>query len=88
MAQFRCDILPIRIETARYKGEPLDEIICNFCILNKIEDESHFLLKCVICYNTCHYDKLFTYLLSIHISIYRYVSTSCDPPICYLYQAL
>lgn len=62
MAQFRCDILPIRIETARYKGEPLDEIICNFCILNKIEDESHFLLKCVICYNTCHYDKLLTYL--------------------------
>lgn len=54
MAQFRCDLLPIRIETARYKGEPLDEIIFNFYILNEIEDESHFLLKCVICYNTCH----------------------------------
>lgn len=67
MAQFRCDLLPIRIETARYKGEPLDEIIFNFYILNEIEDESHFLLKCVICYNTCHFNKLFTYLFTYYM---------------------
>lgn len=48
LAQFRCGILPIRIETGRYKGEPLDERICNFCVLNEIEDESHFLLNCTI----------------------------------------
>lgn len=48
MAQFRCGILPIRIETGRYKGGPVDERICNFCELNEIEDDSHFLLNCAM----------------------------------------
>ena len=29
---------------------PRDERICYFCTGNKIEDENHFLLDCIVCY--------------------------------------
>lgn len=48
LAQFRYEIFPIRIETGLYKGESLEEKICHFCVLNEIEDESHFLLNCAV----------------------------------------
>ena len=35
--------MPLRIETGRYIGQPLDERLCKFC---SIENESHFLLEC------------------------------------------
>lgn len=37
IAQFRYGILPIRIKTGRYKREPLDKRICNFCLLKEID---------------------------------------------------
>jgi hypothetical protein len=46
MSQFRCGILPLRIETGRYHGEPTVERICSLCSLNCVEDEIHFLLYC------------------------------------------
>ncbi|VDI50203.1 Hypothetical predicted protein [Mytilus galloprovincialis] len=46
VAQLRCGILPLRIETGRYIGEQREERICNFCTENSIEDESHFVLDC------------------------------------------
>ena len=46
LAQFRCWILPIRVETGRYKGESLEDRLCNFCSKDEIEDEYHFLLNC------------------------------------------
>lgn len=46
IAQSRCVILPIRIETGPYKGGPLDERIWNFCVLNEIEDKYTILLNC------------------------------------------
>ena len=46
LAQFRCGILPIRIETGRYRGEAWDERLCIFCSSDEIEDECHFLLNC------------------------------------------
>jgi hypothetical protein len=46
LAQFRCGILPIRIEVGRFKGEDVSERICEFCDLGKIEDEYHFLIEC------------------------------------------
>lgn len=46
LAQFRLGVLPIRVETGRYKGEPLDARVCQICNLSEIEDELHFLCKC------------------------------------------
>ena len=45
-AQFRAGILPLRIETGRYRYEPLEERICIFCDQNKIESEQHFIFEC------------------------------------------
>lgn len=46
LAQFRCGILPIKIETGRYVGLNVNERLCNFCPDNVVEDETHFLLNC------------------------------------------
>lgn len=46
MAMFRCGVLPLRIETGRYKSEPPQDRICQFCNNNEIENEKHFLLHC------------------------------------------
>ena len=42
-AQFRCGILPLRVETGRYIGLNANETLCTS---NEIEDELHLLLKC------------------------------------------
>lgn len=42
LAQFRCGIIPIRIETGRFQGEPIEERICVFCSNRNVEDEFHF----------------------------------------------
>lgn len=46
MAQFRCGILPLRVETGRYRNEPLHERYCVLCKSNSIEDEKHFIFQC------------------------------------------
>ena len=40
-------ILPIRIETGRYRGEPVSDRLWNICSQNNVEDEYHFLLHCL-----------------------------------------
>jgi hypothetical protein len=55
MAMFRCGVLPLRIETGRYKSEPIEDRICVFCNLNEIETEKHFLLHCPL-YNQLRED--------------------------------
>ena len=52
MAQFRFGILPLNIETGRFRNQALDERLCTLCELNEIEDESHFLFQCSL------YDEL------------------------------
>ena len=47
LAQFRCGILPIRIETGRYRGEPVSDRLCTLCSQDNVEDEYHFLLHCL-----------------------------------------
>jgi hypothetical protein len=44
LAQFRCGILPLRIETGRYHGEPVKERICSLCSENNVEDKIHFFI--------------------------------------------
>ena len=46
LTQFRCGVLPLRIETGRYVGEPPEQRLCLFCNLLHTEDEKHFLLHC------------------------------------------
>ena len=42
-AKFRCGVAPLKIETGRYLGQPLEARICPFCP-NHIEDEQHVIL--------------------------------------------
>ncbi|CAC5411899.1 unnamed protein product [Mytilus coruscus] len=46
LAQLRCGILPLRIETEMYIVEQREERIGRFCSENSIGDESHFVLDC------------------------------------------
>ena len=46
MAQLRMGILPLRIETGRYKNEEVHERVCNICNENVVEDEIHFMFNC------------------------------------------
>ena len=44
--QFRSGILPLAIETGRYRNVPTDERLYEICNLNLVEDEIHFLCFC------------------------------------------
>ena len=44
--QFRSGILPLAIETGRYRNVPADGWLCEICNLNLVEDEIHFLCFC------------------------------------------
>ena len=46
LAQFRCGILPLKIETGRFQNIPKELRLCCFCPLDAIEDELHFLFTC------------------------------------------
>ena len=46
LAQFRCGILALRIETGRYNGEQIQDRRCIFCDNNQVETETHFLVEC------------------------------------------
>ena len=41
-------ILPIKIETGRFKNMPLKEHTCELCRMDEIEDKEHFLCKCPV----------------------------------------
>ena len=46
MAQFRCGVLPLKVETGRYMNIPPEFRLCSFCANNTPETEIHFLLYC------------------------------------------
>ena len=46
LTQLRLGILPINIETGRYKSIPLERRLCTLCNLDQIEDEIHILFYC------------------------------------------
>ena len=46
LSKFRLSSHSLSIETGRYADISVDERICNFCNMRKIEDEFHFLLVC------------------------------------------
>ncbi len=44
-AQLRSGILPIHMETCRFKGTQLDYMICQLYDTQEVEDEIHFVCK-------------------------------------------
>ncbi len=46
IAQLRLGILPIHIETGRFRGTRLDDLICQLCDTQEVEVEIHFVCKC------------------------------------------
>ncbi len=44
LSQFRYDILPIEVETGRYKGPNSQDGKCTLCNTGEIEDQFHFAL--------------------------------------------
>ena len=46
IAKLRTSSHKLEIETGRWNKIPRDQRICKKCILNKIEDENHFLFEC------------------------------------------
>ena len=46
MAQFRCGILPLRVETGRFLSIPSEYRLCLLCETPNTEDETHFLFHC------------------------------------------
>ena len=46
LAQLRCGILPLKIETGRYQNIPTEFRLCEFCNQNACETEPHFLFHC------------------------------------------
>jgi hypothetical protein len=64
LAQLRCGILPLKVETGRFNQIPLEFRLCTLCDQNSVEDECHFLFDCTL------YDeirtKYFRYILQLH----------------------
>jgi hypothetical protein len=46
IAQLRSGILPLEIETGRWRGIELNRRICQLCTSGCVEDEAHFLFDC------------------------------------------
>ena len=46
IAQFRCGILPLAIETGRWSGLQYDNRICKICNGTEVENEYHFIFHC------------------------------------------
>ena len=46
IAQIRCDVLPLHIETGRYRNLKVEERLCKVCDLKTVENELHFVFDC------------------------------------------
>ena len=40
------NLIPATVETGRYRGVDEESRICEYCHLNEVEDEVHFILFC------------------------------------------
>ena len=46
LAQIRCGILPLHIETGRFVRTAIEDRTCKICNTNSVENEYHFLFHC------------------------------------------
>ena len=58
LAQLRIGILPLEIETGRWKGVEIERRTCQLCNSGSVEDESHFLFECI--FYACERNDFFT----------------------------
>ncbi len=52
-AKFRCGILPLQLEVGRFRGQTVQQRICQLC-KNDVETEIHFLFECPL-YDRSHF---------------------------------
>ncbi len=45
LAQYRCGILPLEIETGRWQNKTMEKRICKVCESGKVENELHFIFS-------------------------------------------
>ena len=76
--QFRCGILPLRIETGRYVGESPAQRLCVLCNTNVVEDECHFLVSCP------KYSSLRNRVFEVIINSSSYIALSDNDKMLYL----
>ena len=48
LSQIRFGILPLTVETGRYRGTPLEERLCICCSLDSVETEYNFMFECTL----------------------------------------
>ncbi len=84
LAQIRFGILPLHIETGRFRGTALEERTCQICNSQSIEEELHFILICneynelrINLFNSIKYKvETFEYLVNrdkcVHIMKYEW----------------
>ncbi len=48
LSQFRYRILPLELETGRYKGIDRENRLCTLCNTGEIEDQIHFSFTCPV----------------------------------------
>jgi hypothetical protein len=46
LAKFRCGVAPIRLETGRFEGLPVQMRLCQLCGADEVETEAHALICC------------------------------------------
>ena len=73
LAQLRCGILPLRVETGRYVGETPEQRLCKLCNTGSVEDELHFVMNCSLYQDTRH-----NYLSEILLSDQYVDMRDCD----------
>lgn len=79
-AKFRCGVAPIRLETGRDEGLPVDERVCPFCQID-VEDEMHVLLNCDI------YDSIRSELLGKAVKVnYNFNFLSDEQKLTFLFS--
>jgi len=48
LSKLRAGVLPLEIETARWRAIPANERLCKLCNSGSVEDESHFVFDCTV----------------------------------------
>lgn len=61
VAQLRCGVLPLRVETGRFRNLPVEDRLCIFCDLNEVETEIHFCFVCPLysCIRILFYNSIY-----------------------------
>ena len=72
LAQFRMGILPIALETGRFRNLAIADRLCVLCNLQAVEDELHFLCVCSL-YNDIRRD-MFENLLHLNFDNFNILS--------------